>query len=115
MLQFSFSLLLPSECLSASFKVIMWTEQLTQSCSLDIVGLQSVDFMGIGGSIVVLFMTSTGVYKHNVSAGCPSSTPFLVTMVAPVCLVQQECYGYYFSDDNELLFVTSRRSSNPNI
>ena len=102
--------------LSTDTQADVWTEQLTQSCSLDIVGLLRVDFMDIGGSIVVLFMTSTGVYKHNVSAGCPSSTPFLVTMAAPVCLMQQECYGYYFSEDTEslLLFVISRKSLNPN-
>ena len=98
--------------LSTDTQADVWTEQLTQSCSFDIDGLLIVDFMDIDGNIVVLFMTSTGVYKHDVSTGCPSSTPFLVTMVAPVCLMQQECYGYYFSEDSELLFITLR-SSNP--
>ena len=86
--------------LSTDTQAVVWTEQLTQSCSLDIVGLLIVDFMDIDGNIVVLFMTSTGVYKHDVSTGCPSSTPFLVTMVAEcVSLIQQECYDLAVSED----------------
>ena len=91
------------------------TNYLTQSCSLDVAGLLTVDFTKVENSILVLFFTSEGVYLHNVSTGCPSSTPSLLTMtpVAPVCLEQQACFGYYFTEDINLLFVTSQKSTNP--
>ena len=100
---------------STDTQVNVLTHHLTQSCPLEIDGQPSVDFVDVSNTTLVLFFTSKGVYKHNISSGCPSSTPSLVTMAAPVCLVLKECYGYYFSEDtdSELLFVTSR-SSNPN-
>ena len=92
------------------------TNYLTQSCSLDVAGLVTVDFMMVDNSTFVLLFTSEGVYLHNVSGGCPSSSPSLLTMtpVAPVCLEQQACFGYYFMEGSNLLFVTSLKSSNPN-
>ena len=91
------------------------TVYLTQSCSIDVAGLVTVDFTKVKNSTFVLLFTSQGVYLHNVSTGCPSSIPSLLTMtpVAPVCLEQQACFGYYFTEDINLLFVTSQKSTNP--
>ena len=93
------------------------TNYLTQTCSLDVTGLVTVDFAKVENSTFVLLFTSQGVYIHNVSTGCPTSTPSLLTTtpVAPVCLEQQACYGYYFTEDSNLLFITSLKSTDPDI
>ena len=101
--------------LSTDTQAEVRTNYLTQNCSLYVTGLLTVDFTKVDNTTFVLLFTSQGVYHHNVSTGCPSSTPSLLTTtpVAPVCLEQQACYGYYFKKGSNLLFVTSLKSENP--